>query len=1098
MVVGQSHPYQAIQMARTEPSGYYIHSFILFYFFFSKFRVRDIKNPVFLFGKRDLLYVITYLHANVDMEEKVHNMLKLIEEDGDSFIKRAEMYYKRRPELISAIEDTYRAFKALADRYDLLSKELQNANNTIATVFPEQVQLALEAEDDQSSVPPPKSLKNLHIKSANVPKVPKASMDSLKGFINTASKQFQHKKSYKPASKPKPRARPLPTSGLSKDESLLEINKVNKEILALQTIKEFCKSSYENGLKKFYEIENQIVEMQEKVIKLQDEYDIEGVIDDSEARTLMAETALKSCKDTLSSLQEKQQQSNEEAKDEFKKIEEAREQLEALRRDCSAELEGEEHPEEDEADDKSVKKNKGEDITSGFIQELNDIDTLTSEKSFDMGSSMALTVTQLAEKIDLLVNKVVNLETAVSSQTVLINTMRTESDELRSQIKQLETDKEKLSADARTLRMRIKELEEKLSRLEELNTNVEAHNIKLEANFAHCRCSLDHLSERLTNVKPDEEAEESDSSHTKHGKSKKKKEKKEKKDGEHKEHKLKKKKHKDKKKDKEKKEDVHIQEEDDNNLHKEEEDEEEEEEEEEIKDIKEVVPSPKESSNDQIQSLPSPKESSVDQNQSIPSPRDITSQKEEEKEEIKDQKEEEEIKDQKDTVEIQTAGDEGKEEDLTSSKTEEKQQHPEIPSVLRESEVSKPVRRSITFSGELTKERLNMDDRTKEGGKAQEDDSDLSWQQMLLNGAEDRDKILLREYTTILRNYKDVKRKLSDTEKKERDIQFDITMQMRELKQAIMKRDQEIQQLRHELSLLRGEKDMKKEGGDDHDPPTGKSESVDQSPKPESTVDESGKPESGTEDSEAEEKEEDIKLIFKVKNPGVSAVEERLRVEIDAILDENLDFWLRFSTAFHQVQKYKNEAQDLMEEIAKLRAKKKQEGGMTQQLKSEVRPIYKHLREIQTELTVWLEQRVCLKDELKRRFTSLCSIQEEITTALKEGVEEEEIRFSSHQAAKLQGEILSMKQENNKVREELQACLDHVSVLQLDIEKTLRQLNQEFSICTDQPQLQHAISRSKIPLRSFIFGTKVKKQRSLFNFMHANRKLHSVSALPSV
>lgn len=1057
----------------------------------------------------------------VDMEEKVHSMLKLIEEDGDSFIKRAEMYYKRRPELISAIEDTYRAFKALADRYDLLSKELQNANNTIATVFPEQVQLAMEAEDE-ASMPTPKSLKNLQSKSSNVPKVPKASMDSLKGFINSASKQFQNKKSYKPASKPKGRTRTLPTSGLSKDEALLEITKVNKEILALQTIKEFCKSAYENGLAKFYAIENQIMEMQEKVIKLQDEYDVEGMIDDSEARTLMAETALKSCKDTLSSLQEKQQQSNEEAKDEFKKIEEAREQLEALKRDCGAEseAEAEERAEEEEAQ-KSAKKDKGADVTSGFIQELNDIETLTNEKSFDMGSSMALTVTQLAEKIDLLVNKVVNLETAVSSQTVLINTMRTESDELRSQIKELETDKEKLAGDARTLRMRIKELEDKLRQLEELNTNVEAHNVKLEANFAHCRCSLDHLSETLTNVRPDEEAEETESSHTKHGKSKKKKDKKEKKDSEHKEHKSKKKKHKDK--DKHKKEEAHIQEEDDSNLHKEEE-------EEEIKEIKEVevvIPSPKES----------PKESFIDQKQSLPSPRDITLQKEEEEfkdqkekeeEEIKDQKEkeEEEIKDQKikededeekeikdqreeETVKIQTAGEEetvkiqtvGEEEVTTDHASSKSVQLPdELPSLLKESEVSKAVRRSITFSGELKKDRLNMDDRTKDGGKGQEDDSDLSWQQMLLNGAEDRDKILLREYTTILRNYKDVKRKLNDTEKKERDIQFDITMQMRELKQAIMKRDQEIQQLRHELSLLRGEKDTKKEGkgGKDHDPSTGKSESADQTPKGESTVDESGKPESGTEDSEAEEKEDDVKLIFKVKTPGVSVVEERLRMEIDALLDENLDFWLRFSTAFHQVQKYKSEAQDLMEEIKKLREKKKQEGGLTQQLKSEVRPIYKHLREIQTELTVWLEQRVCLKDELKRRFTSLCGIQEEITTALKEGVEEEEIRFSSHQAAKLQGEILSMKQENNKVREELQACLDHVSVLQLDIEKTLRHLNQEFSICTDQPQLQHAISRSKIPLRSFIFGTKVKKQRSLFNFMHANRKLHAVRALPSV
>ncbi|XP_057807165.1 kinase-interacting protein 1-like [Salvia miltiorrhiza] len=949
-----------------------------------------------------------------DMEEKVHSMLKLIEEEGDSFAKRAEMYYKRRPELIEAVEDSYRAFKALADRYDMLSKELQNANNTIATVFPEQVQLAMEAEDE-CPTPTPKPLKNVPAKSTNVPKVPKASMDTLKGFLNNASKQFQPKKTFsKTSSKSKqPRPKPLPRSGMSKEEALLEIDKVNKEILALQTVKEFCKSSYENGLAKFYEIDNQIMEMQDKVSKLQDEYEVEAVIEDGEARTLMAEAALKSCKDTLATLQEKQDNSTKDAQDEFKKIEEARHHLHSLKQDC-----GVQHLAHEE--DEPSKPKDEEDITSGFIQELNDMETLTSDKTMDLNSSVALTVTQLAEKIDVLVNKVVNLETAVSSQTVLINTMRTESDELRAQIKKLEGDKEKLMGDTRSLSMRIKELEDKLSRLEELNNNVEAHNNKLEANFAHCRCSLDHLSEKLTTVRPDDEAEESDSSHSMHAKSKKKKEKKEKKE----------KKDKEKKEKKEKKDKT--------------------------TDEKEVPPiSGEEEAGEQ--------EEVKDQKEELPSPRDIKVVAEDKKQE-------------------DAGGEDGGKENL-----EVEQQA----SVAKQYEVYKPVRRSVTFAGELTKARADED------AKAQEaKESELSWQQMLLNGAEDRDKILLREYTTILRNYKDVKRKLSDTEKKDRDIQFDITMQMRELKQAIMKRDQEIQHLRQELSLLQGNKDgAKKEAPSNSSSAEPESADEEAAGKVES-AEQSGKPESGTEDSEVEEKEDDIKLMFKVKASAVSAVEERLRMEIDAILDENLDFWLRFSTAFHQVQKFKSEAQDLLEEIAKLREKKKQEGCMTAQLKSEVRPIYKHLREIQTELTMWLEQRVCLKDELKGRFTSLCSIQEEITTALKEGVEEEEIRFSSHQAAKLQGEILSMKQENNKVREELQTCLDHVSVLQLDIEKTLRQLNQEFSICTDQPQLQHAISRSKIPLRSFIFGTKVKKQKSLFNFMHANRKMHGVRALP--
>ena len=74
-----------------------------------------------------------------DIEEKVQYVLNLLQEDGDSFAKRAEMYYKKRPELITFVEETFRAYRALAERYDKISTELQNANTTIASVFPDQV-----------------------------------------------------------------------------------------------------------------------------------------------------------------------------------------------------------------------------------------------------------------------------------------------------------------------------------------------------------------------------------------------------------------------------------------------------------------------------------------------------------------------------------------------------------------------------------------------------------------------------------------------------------------------------------------------------------------------------------------------------------------------------------------------------------------------------------------------------------------------------------------------------------------------------------------------------------------------------------------------
>ncbi|KAK3030748.1 hypothetical protein RJ639_036552 [Escallonia herrerae] len=91
-----------------------------------------------------------WLEQNLqDMEEKVEYILKIIDEDGDSFAVRAEMYYRKRPEIINFVEDCFRGYRALAERYDHLSKDLQSANRTIATVYPERVQLGMDEEDEE-------------------------------------------------------------------------------------------------------------------------------------------------------------------------------------------------------------------------------------------------------------------------------------------------------------------------------------------------------------------------------------------------------------------------------------------------------------------------------------------------------------------------------------------------------------------------------------------------------------------------------------------------------------------------------------------------------------------------------------------------------------------------------------------------------------------------------------------------------------------------------------------------------------------------------------------------------------------------------------
>lgn len=63
------------------------------------------------------------------------SMMKLIEQDADSFTKKAELYFQRRPELGNFVEDMHKAYKALAHRYDRITGELQKANQTIAIAF---------------------------------------------------------------------------------------------------------------------------------------------------------------------------------------------------------------------------------------------------------------------------------------------------------------------------------------------------------------------------------------------------------------------------------------------------------------------------------------------------------------------------------------------------------------------------------------------------------------------------------------------------------------------------------------------------------------------------------------------------------------------------------------------------------------------------------------------------------------------------------------------------------------------------------------------------------------------------------------------------
>ncbi|KAG1365180.1 protein NETWORKED 3A [Cocos nucifera] len=64
-----------------------------------------------------------------ELDEKTKAMLELIEEDAESFARRAELFYKRRPQLVDMVEHLYRAYRSLAEQYDQLRLEVGRHQN---------------------------------------------------------------------------------------------------------------------------------------------------------------------------------------------------------------------------------------------------------------------------------------------------------------------------------------------------------------------------------------------------------------------------------------------------------------------------------------------------------------------------------------------------------------------------------------------------------------------------------------------------------------------------------------------------------------------------------------------------------------------------------------------------------------------------------------------------------------------------------------------------------------------------------------------------------------------------------------------------------
>ncbi|TYG40358.1 hypothetical protein ES288_D12G086900v1 [Gossypium darwinii] len=390
-----------------------------------------------------------------EMEQQVKAVLKLLEE-GDSFARGAEIYYKRRPELIHFVEESYRAYRALAERYDHLSTELQNANSTIAFVFPEDIPMSPYVPENSKAHPylPDNSKGHSylpyvpHNATGNIPSVPNGSVTS--GF-----KKKQHK-----IISPKGSISVIPKSGLSIPQGLDAIHRLQKRILALQTEKEFTRNTYKSGMAKYWELDNEIQEIHKQLCGLEDEFGEGKAIADDEARILMERSVM-------------------EAQIEHKRVKVSREKLNALKKKFR--LLNEVNQEKGASDNDDNQKRKE-------IEYLKENIT----KQFEVFFSGTLSVTEMAEKIDVLLNNVINLKSTVTSQSIL------------AQIEVLE-DEKATSIDGKNdvkLKKKIREMEEKLNEIQHLSQTVEDQNNNLQIYFTEANCSIDYISEKVDSMMP--------------------------------------------------------------------------------------------------------------------------------------------------------------------------------------------------------------------------------------------------------------------------------------------------------------------------------------------------------------------------------------------------------------------------------------------------------------------------------------------------------------------------------------------------------------------------------------------------------------------
>ncbi|XP_014499291.2 protein NETWORKED 2A-like, partial [Vigna radiata var. radiata] len=894
-----------------------------------------------------------YAYKNsTDMEHVVAETLNIIHNEGESFSQRAEMYYRKRPQLIGYVEEIFRAYRALAQRYDRISKELQSANRTIATVFPEQVHYGIDENDDEESFRGTKSSSSKN----PINQTPKKGIPKPPDIPNDFRKRYPVRRIASSAKSP-----PIsPTSGLSTAEALEEVDKLQKEILALQTEKEFVRSLYEHSYEKYWEIEDRIKNMQRRVCNFEDEFGINNIIEDNDARALMEATALNSCKETMLMLQEVKAQSSEEAKESYQMIEEAQGKLKILRDGLFSE-------DKSEQDRKSTEE---EDVFS-LEKEMHECE-INEKLEKDSGSS--LTLAEMADKIDDLVNKVVTLETAVSSQTGLVKRLRSEAEELKKITLVLEEEEEMLIEDSEETTKKLEEVEEKLKRAKTLNQRVKTRGNSLQRLFTRANFELEYLSGKINDVKPDEEGE---------------------------------------------------------NL---------------------LLYKSRSASDVEL------KEESEK----------LGDDNTETKKDLKTTKETKEDY----SVNLGDVRNEDNEYNLNKSTDLMIEDNPELIPLNKD---------------DFSESKSNLDTESLDQVTGEKDQT--KWSQIFASGLDDREKIL-SEFNSVLKNYEDVKGKLNDAEKKNQDNILEFALQIRELKDTVETKEKEINILQQKLTCSETNPEESPRialpdynhtpqeallGIAPHETETQDTENPTSNTGAGSTSD-------ADHHHQCVDKKTKIGILVKVtssqhnRSRSLSILEKKFRSAINILLEENLEFWLRFSTSVHQTQKFHDSIEDLKCELKSVRDDNMSHDNLNI-MHSEIKAIIKHLREIRTELSLWLDNNEILHEELQRRYPSLCTLQDEIARAANPNCASNMAELSGYQAAKFQGEVLNMKQENKKVCTQLQAGVVFVKGLKGQVDKMLQELSKEIGVNNQDQIRKQSTSRARIPLKSFLFGVKLKKQR---------------------